>query len=86
MHHLFHIQAHPRVPGISLILQNQLKSISADKKKAAMTVERVVELIKQENKGLALREEAEPGLISSLLEYLSAMGMVNNTCCIFKAN
>ena len=41
-----------------------------------MTVERVVEVIKQENKGLALRDEAEPGLISSLLEYLSAMGMV----------
>ena len=65
------------MPTISLTLLKQLRNISnGEMMKAAMTVERVVEVIKQENKGLALREEAEPGLISSLLEYLSAMGMV----------
>lgn len=66
---------HPKIPVISLTVLKEMKKICNEKQKAIIETESVVEYIMQKNKNLAQKEEAESG---TLLEYLSAMGMVSS--------
>ena len=69
---IFNFQADSRIPRVSLTLLEHLRDINI----TAMMIEDAVETVKKRDAVLEAKEKTEPGIIGTLLEYLSAMGMV----------